>query len=84
MHDRRRLTAGWFGALGRFGLQRVCLFFFLAGCAFAADLRRRRGRLNLRGRHAHHLIGDAIRFMLKRIVGLSDHELSLNDTWLRR
>jgi hypothetical protein len=42
------------------------------------DLHRRRDR------HAHYPIRDAIRFMLKRIIGLSDHELSLNDTWLRR
>jgi hypothetical protein len=31
--------------------------------------------------HAHHLVGDAIRLMLKRIVDLSDSKLLLSDTW---
>ena len=81
IHAGRRLAEGGFGS-ARFPFLQLLFFLRLAGRAFAADLRWRRGRLNLWRGHAHHLIGDAICFMLKRIIGLSDHELSL-DTWLR-
>ena len=31
--------------------------------------------------HAHHLVGDVVRLMLKRIVGLPDNELRLYCAW---
>jgi hypothetical protein len=59
-------------------------FLILAFVAFAANLRRRGGRHGIRRLHAHHIVGDAVRLMLKLIIWLSDHELSLKDTGLRR
>jgi hypothetical protein len=66
------------------GLLLLTLVLLLAGRAFAADLLRCGRHGNIGIGHSHHLVGDAIRFMLKRIIGLSDHELSLNGVWLRR
>ncbi|MDQ6867025.1 MAG: hypothetical protein M3178_00900 [Pseudomonadota bacterium] len=53
-------------------------FFFLAGGAFAAELRRcaRDGKITVR--HAHHLISDSIRLMFERIIDSPDGKL-----WLR-
>src|SRR6516164_7909997 len=34
--------------------------------------------------HVHHFVGNAVRLMLKRIIGLSEHELSLDDTLVCR
>jgi hypothetical protein len=31
--------------------------------------------------HAHHLVGDAIRLILKRIIDISNSEFRLHDTW---
>src|SRR5271169_6540741 len=76
---QRLMHAGWRLADG--GMPRGPLFlkFFLliASRAFAADPRRRGGHRGPRGGHAHHLVGDAIRLMLKRIIHRADFELRL-------
>src|SRR5262245_12351668 len=66
-------------AVGECGLP-LKLFLLLAGDTFAADLRSRRGRSNLRRRHAHHMIGDAVRLMLQRIIDSAHLEFSLDWT----
>jgi hypothetical protein len=57
--------------------------FLLASGTFAADLRGRTGDGEIGVGHAHHLVGNAVRLMLKRIVGRSNGELRLYDTWPR-
>jgi hypothetical protein len=47
--------------------------FFLAARAFPFDLRRRQRQQQRRLRHPHHLVGDAVRLMLKRIADLANH-----------
>jgi len=66
MHDRRCRVGGW--QSGRFGLQLLCLFFFLAGGAFAAELRERGCDGKIRVWHAHHLVGDAVGLVFERII----------------
>jgi hypothetical protein len=38
-----------------------------------------RGRSNLRRGRPHHLLGDAIRLVLQRIIDITDSDLRLND-----
>src|SRR5215470_1626585 len=46
---------------------------------------RHRGKYDCTGVwNAHHLVGDAIRLMLKRVIDPSDGELRLHDAWQRR
>jgi hypothetical protein len=78
MHDGWRLASGGFGCPGRLGLQHLRLVIFLAGGAFAADLRWRSHHGKLGRGHPHHLIGDAVRLLLKRIARRVDHELGLD------
>jgi hypothetical protein len=52
---------------------------FLASGAFA--LQRYAVGPWRRGGHTHHLVGDAIRLMFKRIVGLPDNQLRLHCGW---
>src|SRR5262249_25434026 len=54
--------------------------FLLAGNAFAAHLRRRGSQRNPRGRHAHHLVRDAVRLTLQWIIDAADFEFRLNET----
>jgi hypothetical protein len=42
---------------------------------------RRRRKYDSHIWHAHHLVGDAIRLTLKRIVDFSDDKFRLNDSW---
>ena len=67
MDDRRRLPGGVRDAPH-------LLVLPIRGRAFARNFLRRRGHLGLR--NAHHLVGDAVGFVLERIVGLSDNEYS--------
>jgi len=70
-------------ASGGFGWPRgllLKLFLPLAFRAFAADLRRRGRGGDLGGGHAHHLLGNAVRLALQRIVDRSDRELWLYGT----
>jgi hypothetical protein len=53
------------------------LFVLLAGGAFAVELYRRGRDRKLRGRHAHDLIGDAVRLGLERVVRAADGEFAL-------
>jgi len=48
------------------------LLLLLAGCAFAAELRRCRANGDFRVWHAHHLLGDAVGLVLERIIGAAD------------
>ena len=53
----------------------------LAGGAGAADPHRRRSDGEGGVGHAHHVVGDAVRLILKRIIDLSDNELCLYCAW---
>jgi hypothetical protein len=57
-------------------------FLLFAVGTLAADLRWRGRRPSLRG--GHHVLGDAVRLMLKRIVDFSDNEFRLNGAGPRR
>jgi hypothetical protein len=60
----------------RLGLQSLILVLFLAGSAFAADLRW--SGMQWTGlRHAHHSIGDRIRLVLQWIINRADFEPGL-------
>jgi hypothetical protein len=65
-HARGRFRGHWSGGSGRLHLELFLrlLFLLLASVAFAADLLWRYANQKLRVWHAHHLIGDPIRFML--------------------
>ena len=54
------------------------LVLLLAIRAFTAELGRSRGNGEAGLGHAHHLIGDAIRLVLERIIDLPDDQLRLN------
>src|SRR4051794_5108395 len=83
MNDRRRFAKDEFGRTGRLHL-RLLLFLLLAGGAFPAQLRWRGSYGELRVRPAHHLVGDSVRLVLKRIVELSDNEICLYGAWESR
>ena len=53
--------------------------FFLASGRVTADMRRVGSEGEGRAFHPHHLVGDAVCLMLKRILGLSDNRPPLND-----
>ncbi len=64
----RRVAAGGIGSLSLIGLQRLRFFVI--------------GRFTeLRIRHAHHLLGNAVRRAFERIIDRPDRELRLCDTW---
>ena len=81
MHDGLSLAARGDERAGRLGLE-LPAFLFLTGFAFSADLRWSRGVGEFGVRHAHHLVGDAVRLVLERIVDVSDSELRLLDACL--
>lgn len=58
------------------GPERLALFLFLASGAFELQ-RYPVGRWRRSG-HMHYLLGDVIRLMFKRIVGLPDNQLRLH------
>src|SRR3954453_7827228 len=76
MHYGWRFVSGSFDHSRRLFLK--LLVFLLAGSALTADLRGGPSHGDYRVGHVHHLIGDAIRLMLQRIVNRSDPELNLN------
>jgi hypothetical protein len=61
-------------------LSRLCR---CAASALATDVRRTRSGGALRARHAHNLVGNAVRLILERIIGLPESELRLYNTWPR-
>jgi hypothetical protein len=77
MNDGGRLADGGL-RLGRLFLK---FFLLLAGVAFAAELGPRGRDGGSRVGDAHHLVRDAIRLVLERIIHLSDYELCLYGAW---
>jgi hypothetical protein len=80
MDDRRRVPDGVDACFSRLGLHEP---IFLRR-AFPADPQPRWRHGWCGSRHAHHLVGDPVRLMFKRIVNLPNSELCLYDAWERR
>jgi hypothetical protein len=74
MHNGGGLAGSNLGRSGPVGLKRLRLFL-LAAAATAADLWWRGGYGDFGGAEAHHLIGDAVRLVLKRVVYPPDGEI---------
>jgi hypothetical protein len=78
MHDAGGRSASALGQSDRLGLK--WLRCSLLACSrWVAKLRRCGGNNGIGVGHARHLIGDAVRLVLKRIVDLSDDKLWLYD-----